>query len=111
MNKIKELEEAINKGLKEIHPDYSIANLSLTKDGKYQFDLKISFDPAHKDQIKKVFQKVLGGFREEVEKVQTKIYLPKNVHQKLKEIAYAQGRSHSEILSECIEKMPMPTNK
>lgn len=104
MKKLKNLESTINKRLREISPSYGISNLTLTSEGKYEFDFRVTFDPSHLNQVKRVFQTILGGFETE-EKVQTKVYLPRNVHEKLKQIASQQGRSHSEIIEECIGQL------
>jgi len=107
IKKLKNLEDTINKRLQEISPSYGISNLTLTPEGKYEFDLRVTFDPSHLNQVKKVFQTILGGFETQgkEEKIQTKVYLPRNVHEKLKQIAFQQGRSHSEIIEECISQL------
>ena len=110
IKKLKNLENTINNRLQKISPSYGISNLTLTPEGQYIFDLRVTFDPSHLNQVKKVFQTILGGFETEgkEEKIQTKVYLPRKVHQKLKKLASQQGRSHSEIIEECISQRVNP---
>jgi len=102
MDVYKDKEAEINKRLEQISPEYSISNLRLQPNGKFAFDLKCSFAPDDVDQIKKVFQNVLAEFKEDVQKVQTKVYLSPKAHQKLKRLAYSMKTSQSEIVEHCI---------
>lgn len=100
---LKEKERKINQLLKKINPDYEIALLRKAPDGHYRFALSADFDPDDLPKVRKVFRSVLEGFKEDEKKVQTKVYLPESVHERLRRLAFQSRRSLSEVVAEGIE--------
>ncbi len=111
LNACKEKEAEINRKLARLSPDYSISRLRLQPNGKFAFDLKCAFAPEDLDEVRKVFQGVLAGFKEGERKEQTKVYLSPKARQKLKELAHVQGATQSAIVERCILELAKNTAK
>jgi hypothetical protein len=111
LKSFREKEAEINKRLAWLSPNYSISRLRLQPNGKFAFDLKCAFAPEDLDEVKKVFQRVLAGFKEDERKEQTKIYLSPKAKRKLKELAHAHGATQSAIVERCIMELAENSKK
>jgi len=97
----RDLEQQVNRRLREIGQGFAIRHLVRNPDGTYRFELAVAIDPRQRADLRRVLREVLKGLPMD-RHVQAKFYLPESVVRRVKEVARERGISQSALVKECL---------
>ena len=101
---VKELEDKLNRRLKEIREGYAVKHLKRLPSGEYWFDLAVGFNAKDMAKVNRVFAELLTPSKDQrTQTVQAKFYLSQQTYDRLRKLAAQRGVRQSTLFEKALQ--------